>query len=57
MVIINLVMMLMAARMYLAILRQIGMVALIRMAILILIQLLIGVVYLKVDIVKLTVFH
>ena len=57
MVIINLGMMLTAAQMYLVILQQIGMVALIRMVILILIQLLIGAVYLKVDIVRLMVFH
>ena len=57
MAITNLAMMLTAALMYLAILQQIGMVAQIRMAILILTQLLIGVVSLKADIVKLMDFH
>ena len=57
MAITNLAMMLTAAPTYLGILQQIGMVAQIRMAILILTQLLIGVVYLKADIVKLTDFH
>ena len=57
MAITNLAMMLTAAPMYLAILQQIGMVAQIRMAILILTQLPIGVVYLKADIVKLMDFH
>ena len=53
----NLGMMLMAAPMYLVILQQTGMVAQIRTAILIPIQLLTGAVSLKADIVRLMVFH
>ena len=53
----NLGMMLMAAPMCLVILLLIDTVALILTAILILIQLLTGAVYLKADIVRLTVFH